>query len=272
MCRRQQCHMQYHRFDFHGRPRHQKTPLLTKTCIEKSPNMDILPAMNKLLFFLFAAVAVLNSCPAMADDTVNLQWSICDSSPQVVLQKFGSSKTSSDKEEVITYYDTNPPTFDPRGIAFRTKSSDQSSLIKIHFDQVPSNVPASANCLWERYGNQEKYVCEIDNDLSGSSPWSADQLSFVGQYQAVNTSALVAFGPYNNPKWKIKFGGGLKGTFDTVEAQQQHIMELEIKTDKADDDDTYDQVTAILNQAGIVLCPVQEGKTTRLFKAMGLSH
>ena len=224
--------------------------------------------MKKAICFLL----VLAPAMSFADQTVNLQWSICDSSPEAVLQKMGASDTSKSKTEVITYYDTQPPVFDSQGISFRTKGTNQDSVVKVRFDQEPANTPAGADCLWERYGNQEKYVCEIDQDLPGnqSSPWSADQLNFVDQYKRVDPATLIAFGPYDNPKWKVKLGSGLKGTFDTVETPGQHLMELEIKLDKSEDDSTYDQVTSVLNSAGVILCPVQEGKTTRLFKAMGL--
>jgi hypothetical protein len=61
---------------------------------------------------------------------------------------------------------------------------------------------------------------------------------------------------------------GLQGVFDTVEVGSLELMELSVKTDRKNDQAAYQYVSAYLGQRGIPLCPIQEGKTLRLFRAM----
>ncbi|MDR3606395.1 MAG: hypothetical protein P4M08_03330 [Oligoflexia bacterium] len=94
-------------------------------------------------------------------------------------------------------------------------------------------------------------------------------MSLINQYHSVNWDSLVAFGPYPNPKWDITIADQ-DATFDTVDADSLHLMELEVVVSKAQDAAVYSDVTRALQQAGVVLCEVQEGKTARLLRAMGL--
>jgi hypothetical protein len=211
---------------------------------------------------------------ALVSALVNLQWSICDSSPEDVLEKLGAAETQMSQEGQISYYDSNPPTYTQLGLSFRTKErkGETESSVKVRFPQRPANMTTDADCSWERYGSQENYTCEVLDDFSDeqtSSPWSSEQMDLVSPYHAVDWRTLVSFGPYSNPKWKVIVAGS-KGTFDSAEAGSLHLMELEIVVSKIDDDRIYAAVTSELLKAGVSLCPVQEGKTPRLFRAMGL--
>jgi hypothetical protein len=68
---------------------------------------------------------------------VNLQWSICDTNSQAVLQKLGEDGAREPyKKTPVTYYDTNPPLYVWGGLMFRTKTrrGEELSAIKVHFD------------------------------------------------------------------------------------------------------------------------------------------
>jgi hypothetical protein len=207
-----------------------------------------------------------------SDAKVNLQWSICDQTPESVLQKLAITDSDATKTAKITYYDSNPPTYIQQGLAFRSKDkkNKMESEVKVRFPTAQIGTPDGVDCSWERYGSQEVYSCE-DKGVSqdGLALWSDDQTAFVGMYSSVNWDNLVGFGPFENPKWSTTIAGQ-DAVFDSVDTQVGHLMEVEIGADKADDDSTYQAVTQALTQAGVELCPVQEGKTFRLFRLMGL--
>ncbi|MDR3606396.1 MAG: hypothetical protein P4M08_03335 [Oligoflexia bacterium] len=85
---------------------------------------------------------------SVADEQINLQWSICDTSPSVVLEKLGAADTELSKKVEITYYDSNPPIYTQTGLSFRTKVKNDKteSVVKVRFPQVPADVPASDSC------------------------------------------------------------------------------------------------------------------------------
>jgi hypothetical protein len=228
--------------------------------------------MLKTQFFVFIVIALLPGFSGLADEQATLEWSICDSSPESVLQKLAVSDADPSKSVEATYYDSNPPTYVQQGIEFRTKlkKNENESLVKIRLPGGPASATAGDDCQWERYGSNEVYACQAQSDADqGETPWSPDQTAFASRYASVNWNSLVAFGPYANPKWLVNIAGQ-NGVFDSVETPVAHLMELEIQIPQTSEDVVYSSVTDALNQAGVELCVVQEGNTFRLFKGMGL--
>jgi hypothetical protein len=224
-------------------------------------------------FALVLLALALLPAAARADDVIDLQWSICDATPAAALQKLGLDPSAPGKKKQVTYYESRTAPYAPLGLSFRTKGKPDKleSSVKVRFPDRRSGLPPEADCSWDRYGAAETYTCEETNALdgSGASPWSAAQKGFVAGYQTVDWSALSAFGPYENPKWKLKVAGR-KAVFDTVEAEGLHLMELSVKVPKSDDADVYRAVGGELGADGVVLCARQEGKTSRLLRALGL--
>lgn len=219
--------------------------------------------------FLFVAVALLSSS-AFAGDKIDLQWSVCDASPEAVLAKLGQSGAD-ETDGSVTYFDNAVPTFLADGVTFRTKGKEESqeSSVKIRFDAA-RDVPEAA-CEWDRYGNEDRYTCEVTGTPAGSQLWSTAQLDFLSaRYRDSNLGGLKSFGPYVNRKWKFK-QKGVKVAFDTVDTREAgHIMEVSVKVDYADRDQYYESVSRWLDGSGVALCSRQESKTARLFRAMGL--
>lgn len=232
-------------------------------------------------------------------ETIDLQWSLCDSSNHTVLSKLNASEILPYKANNITYYDTNPPIYNDKGLAFRTKvhHNISISMIKARFADETSNVPTTANCVWDRYGDTTFFTCSMASNLTSPSPsaspssststfpsrlpppspqkgiWSPSQISFATRYHAINWTALVPYGPYLDPKWKLQIAG-YNATFDDVMAwtpdgRELHLMEIEVKANMSDGKVVYDAVTRELERRGVVLCsPVQRSKTSRLFRAL----
>ncbi|KAB8230379.1 uncharacterized protein BDW43DRAFT_285848 [Aspergillus alliaceus] len=226
----------------------------------------------KLFFFIYYALAFLATPFAAAKKKVNVQWAICDSSPQEVLRKLGMGTPDPYKQNPITYYDTEPPTYISNGIMFRKKTSkgQKISTVKVRFHEKPSEVPDWAECVWDRYGENATFTCEKRCPLpeDGSSIWCNEQIKLAERYQCINWTELTAFGPYDNAKWKIRIEGH-KAKFDDVAAGPLHLMEVEAKVPPKKEQKAYEAITRHLTSRGVVLCDRQEGKTQRLFRALG---
>ncbi|KND87181.1 hypothetical protein TOPH_08140 [Tolypocladium ophioglossoides CBS 100239] len=249
--------------------------------------------MQHHLFLAFALV-VLHSFGKQIK--VNLQWSICDADPQTVLHKLGEDSTREPyKKTPITYYDTDPPSYSRGGLMFRTKTrrGEELSAVKVHFDPRASDAPveffrdnetpvveAHFNgtavdtperflCVWDRYGNDTSFTCQIQSLLAGRTElWTDEQVQFAERCQSVVWGNLIGFGPNPNPKWRLNILGH-RAVFDDVQAGHFHLMELEVKVLKYKGDEVYQKINRYLRERGILLCHKHEPRTIRLFKAMG---
>jgi hypothetical protein len=203
---------------------------------------------------------------------VNLQWAICDKSPQIVLEKLGRAAAEPDKVDPISYYDTKPPVYTAQGLMFRAKvrAGQNISMVKARVMEV-SDVPSSAICLWDRYGDDVAFVCKMQSPINNLTRiWSDEQVHFAEHsWGKIDWDELVEFGPYQNPKWKQLKIHGYKVVFDDVAVPQHHLMEVELKVRRSRSEIAYQIITEYLENAGVVLCERQEPKTIRLFRALG---
>jgi hypothetical protein len=218
---------------------------------------------------------LLAALPFTSTKDISLQWAICDRSPQETLVKLGlDSSTHPYKESPITYYDEWPPIHLFSGLMFRTKTNKGHPLstVKVRFREQTSDVPDYVKCGWARYGyNPPTYTCEKRCFLDPTHPgkiWQGEQMQLAQQYGHVNWTALAAYGPYPNAKWKVWIDGYLT-KFDDVVTGKLHLMEVEAQVPEAIADQVLEATGRYLRDRGVVLCETQEGKTKRLFRAMG---
>lgn len=227
----------------------------------------------------------LTLVPAVFSQTIDLQWAICDTDASTVLSKLGKPGKRAYKAHNITYYDTYPPTHTAEGLAFRTKVKHHKhpqpvSMVKARFEEEIDDVPEGVQCVWDRYGEETFFTCALAFPLDGDDSkkdldilWSPSQIAFALRYQAVDFEYLVPYGPYLNPKWKVKIAG-YKGVFDDVMATDArgrplHLMEIEIEAKMNHAEEVFEDVTAFLKDAGVVVCDEpQLPKTLRLFEAL----
>lgn len=216
---------------------------------------------------------------------------MCDTDPQTVLQKLGENGTHEPyKKTPITYYDTNPPSYSWGGLMFRTKTrrGEELSVVKAHFDprtsdalegffrdkeahinRTVSDTPERFLCVWDRYGNDASFTCQIQSLLDGRKElWTDEQIRFAERCQSVIWGDLVGFGPNPNSKWRLNVVGH-RAVFDDVQVGPFHLMELEVKVLKHKGDEVYEKISRYLRECGILLCHKQEPRTIRLFQAMG---
>src|SRR5436309_163795 len=104
------------------------------------------------------------------EDEIDLQWAICDTGPQIALQKLGEDIRHQYKHTPVTFYDTNPPDYAKNGILFRTKikKGQEVSLIKIRFAHETSDLPVPVDCVWMRYGDDLSFTCAHQSPLNGT--------------------------------------------------------------------------------------------------------
>lgn len=218
----------------------------------------------------FLLNVLLISPASYAKEKINLQWAICDLSPQDTLAKLRLGAAPPYKENPINYYDEHPPIHISSGLMLRTKTNkrQQFSTVKVRFPEVVPDVPQFVDCSWGRYGaNPPFFACE-KRCLLDSKVWQEEQVQFAEQYETVNWDALRAYGPYQNAKWKV-WVEGYKAKFDNVVAGDLHLMEVEVKVPREEAHAALQAITRYLKERNVVLCEPQEGKTMRLFRAMG---
>lgn len=218
---------------------------------------------------LFVSIFLVALSLAKSKDKIHLQWALCDPHPSIVLQKLDGGVSDPYKQAPITYYDTEPPTHTRQGLMFRTKTNkgQQISSVKIHYKNDKSVDLDTTGCVWDRYGSNIFYTCEKRSPLDGTTLWSDEQVEFAEGYQPVTWESLIPFGPFQNPKWKMKIEG-YKATFDDVAAGKLHLMEIEVKVPKSNSNETYWTITEQLRKSNVTLCHHQEGKTLRLLRSM----
>lgn len=227
--------------------------------------------------FFIPSVVLLLAAPfaVVAKEKISLQWAICDPTPQDVLPKLGLKATTPPyKENPITYYEELPPFYISKGLLFRTKTNKGRPLstVKARFLEETTDIPDFVECGWDQYGDKATYSCEKRCPLSSnsSSIWCDQQVEFAERYQDLDWSALKPYGPYPNGKWKVRIEG-YKTKFDDVAAGSLHLMEIEAQVPLKKAEHAFKKITHYLEKQGVVLCEPQEGKTMRLFHAMGLS-
>jgi hypothetical protein len=227
----------------------------------------------------FSATAVAKHSEESDDDilenTVDLQWSVCDSGSKTVLAKIDPDDLKEKETTNITYYDTATGRNLQLGLTVRLKasSSENEIAVKVRFNKK-TTVPG-ANCSWDRYGESVNFTCELSVEAErGSAPWSGKLLNFVrSRYPTMDFSELQAFGPYENRKWRFHYKG-FKVNFDKVDAggSAGKLMEFSLKAPESRADELYGSFTAFLEKKGVVLCRRQESKTARLFQALGIAN
>ncbi|KEZ41755.1 hypothetical protein SAPIO_CDS6730 [Scedosporium apiospermum] len=246
-------------------------------------------AVTTMQCHLILAFTLFALCPLGKQIKANLQWSICDADPQTVLQKLGEDGTREPyKTTPITYYDIDPPSYSWGGLMFRTKTrrGEELSAVKVHFNSKMSDdleapiVEANFNraaldtserflCVWDRYGNDTDFTCQIQSLLGGRKElWTDEQIRFAERCQSVTWGDLVGFGPNPNPKWRLNISSH-RAVFDDVQVGPFHLMELEVKVLKDKGDEVYEKISRYLREHDIFMCHKQEPRTIRLFQAMG---
>lgn len=227
---------------------------------------------NTVTLFLICLLSLNHSSYASSEDEVDIQWSICDGTPQQILKQLSHESGVPDKINQMTYFDSLPVTFAQKGISLRTKGQPGAieSSIKIRFIG-PMSPGIEGECSWDRYGVDLNYTCVVSSRIQFGQKeiWSYEQQRFVEKFQHVDWDLLKSYGPFQNPKWKVTVSG-YKAIFDSVETGPLHLMELSVKVKKSNEKSAFDAISTFLAGKGVGLCKIQEGKTLRHFRSLGI--
>lgn len=229
--------------------------------------------MRPLSVVILLYIVAFSSCWPKIKDQVSLQWAICDANPEAVLAKLGAAVRDPDKLDPITYYDTSPSVYAPNGLMFRSKvrGGREISVVKVKWATAESHMlPHAKACRWDRYGNDTAFVCKRQAPLKAAHLWSEEQRRLAEEFQSnITWDKLVGYGPFQNPKWKTVRVEGYKAVLDDVVAKSLHLMELEVKVHRTEEERVYWAITEHLNARGVVLCARQDSKIMRLLRAIG---
>jgi hypothetical protein len=203
-------------------------------------------------------------------DVIDLQWSLCEGSSELAAQKLGLEEAA---EASITYFENEPIRYLFKGIAFRLKQNNQregTSSLKVR--QLSEAKPMGEDCQWDRYGAARYFTCEVrGKNATTEDPWTKKQKIFAEEVEPIDWSNLKPFGPYRLRKW----GGqaeGLKLVLDSVElpGNYQPIIEASVKVPIPEEHSAQRAISALLKRQSVSLCEIQEPKTQRIFRALGL--
>lgn len=206
---------------------------------------------------------------APASEVTELQWAVCEPNAGVMLEKLGQEDWLSE-ESSITYFESKVPSYFAKGLSFRVKekAGEAVAIVKVRGEGAE---PGSERCEWDRYGKVETYACKYEaRRVREASPWTEAQKRFVEKFQPVAWASLVPFGPYPVKKWQ----GKLKKERLNLEALEVagvgNFLELSARVDSLEAEEVYRKISDRLDRDNVRLCRKQEGKTDRLFRALGL--
>lgn len=222
---------------------------------------------------VFANLSFAGANPeATSNEQIDLQWAICEDDPADVADRLGF-KNDSPKLVDVTYYDTNPPRYFEEGATFRTKFKKSKgqlvSMVKLRYANRETH--PEAQCEWDRYGNKDRYTCEVEaEDVSETSIWNDKQREFAATKIQVQWPDLEAYGPYSSQAWKTTFKSyTLKLDSVNLPVPLDPLIELSVKIDYVNRNEADAAIEQLLADRGVHLCANQEPKTRRLFRALG---
>ncbi len=217
-----------------------------------------------------------------SDLNVELQWSVCENDPMSVLHKL-NEKDNLDKvkSRVLIYRDQCDFKWLNKSVIWRTYTSPKKESLTL---KIKSNGPElfdidwilknGGSCEWDKYRDSSTFSCAIKSDSDGITD---EQSIFLKKTmgESVNFSDLQKFGPLKSQKWE-----GLTDEVLSFEAVQLtptglkdpsgagYVMELSTRRPLKDRDDSYIKISQMLNARGIILCPVQAGRTRKLLESL----
>jgi len=232
-----------------------------------------------VIFFLLLAASLMQ---ANASTQSELHWSVCESSPQIVLDKLNLKIKKTERRNVSysDYWNVESQDFElhSQGLVLRVRSyddKDPKSAVKVAFKEFPD--------LSDEWTSLETFKCEEDLSLARKNYFcslteeSADFTSLQKQFLeslgfSVNWESLQAHGPALNEVWELKREKKEKLVLERLFLKDgTELLELSTRTDVATAAEDFERETLWLRGKDIQLCDTQESKTRQVLESYRLN-
>ncbi len=231
----------------------------------------------KFIYFVVACSVLLLSSFAHAKvDTAELQFSLCETNPQHVVERLGASMLDGrGKKEMreVYYLETLTRDLQRRGAVMRFRETEKGIKSSAKFayqynEQIPDDEfdELDVNCEVDAYLSRAKIGCSVKHDPSELGKVSREQKKFFKKNgidpQIWDETRL--WGPVTDLDWSIEISGYLFSLDTFYLPTGQVFMELSVRVSLVDALQMQQQILARINAAQLQLCESQSGVTKKI--------
>jgi hypothetical protein len=239
--------------------------------------------MLKIFKFSVLLATVHFNFPAFAVGTApqaEVQWSICEGSPQVFLNK-ADEEFEEKSSRSISFLESSDLFYLAHGVIFRMISKNEEGSVKIKSTiKIDINENSTIDWQWlslqehkceiNIYHGKESYSCSMDNKDAADQSFNDKQIEMVRkvggiEFDASHFKNMKVFGPLKLNKWSSK---KTDLSFESVDIPgSEPIMELSIRVPDAEKYQIQKKYDLWIQEKGIHLCERQSSRTEVLLKS-----
>ncbi len=242
---------------------------------EACSNKGMRQAYIAVIFFLLLAASLMQ---ANAQTQTELHWSVCERSPQDVLNKLGLKIKKTERRNVSysDHWNTELQDFNlhSQGVVLRVRSYEDKSYksaVKVEFSEFPD--------LSDEWTSLEAFKCEEDLSLARknyfcslseeSSEFTSLQKKFLESLGfQIDWHLLKVHGPALNEVWDLKREKKEKLVLERLHLKDgTELLEVSTRTDIDTATEVFEKETQWLLEKGIEFCETHESKTRQVLES-----
>lgn len=236
-------------------------------------NWTVVLAMGLVAFF---STINASASDQTREHTVELQWSLCETSSQSFFQKTKVSSGSENRRQVF-YRETKTQDLYGQDSFIRTRfeNGDYKRTFKVKYPDEQSIPWATfsdwgVECEKDTYTSQFKWGCSLKTQPETvDAPLTILEEAFLRQEVGfTDIQKLLNWGPVTSSEWKFKVNG-VSLSLETLKGPENYFsMELSAKVKLSKETETASEMAKWIQAKRLILCPVQQGKTGELLKIL----